>query len=153
MVEVNNQSGKRISVKSVKRVCGFFLKHYKIAGKDLSIALVDDKEMKKLNKKYRGKNSPTDVLSFSEEKTPAGFGDNFLGEIILGYDQIARQAKENKKTLNEELRFILIHGLLHLIGETDDTEEERTRMIKKGEGLIALMDKKDVQPKKAQKKL
>jgi probable rRNA maturation factor len=129
MVEVINKTKAKINLKLIKKIAENFLQFYKIEKKEVSIALVSDSEIKKINKQYRQKDSATDVLSFSGE------GD-FLGEIIVDYAQIKRQAKELRKKVDEELAFILVHGLLHLIGYDDETEKERVEMIKLGEGFI-----------------
>ncbi|HMB65813.1 MAG TPA: rRNA maturation RNase YbeY, partial [Patescibacteria group bacterium] len=74
---------------------------------------------------------PTDVLSFPAEEP----GD-FLGEVIINYQQVSRQAPDFDSSPREELVFILVHGLLHLLGYTDDTEETKREMIELGQKLI-----------------
>lgn len=128
MIEINNTTKANIPEYLVLKVVRKFLKHYKIT-KSVSIAFVVDKKIKELNKIYRKKDKITDVLSFSGD-------DENLGEIIIDYGQIKRQAKEGEKTNDYELIFILVHGLLHLIGENDEAEIDRLKMIKKGEELI-----------------
>lgn len=118
MVEINNKTKSRIDIKLVKRVAEKFLRVYKLKNKDISIAFIGDAEIKKINKRYRGLNKPTDVLSFSGE-------EDFLGEILIDYNQIKRQAKKYSHTTEQELIFILVHGLLHLIGFDDKTEKGR----------------------------
>ncbi|MDD4332966.1 MAG: rRNA maturation RNase YbeY [Patescibacteria group bacterium] len=129
MVEINNTTKMLIDVKLSKLVAEKFLKYYKKEKFAVSIAFVGDKKIKKLNKIYRGIDKSTDVLSFEGE------GD-FLGEIIINFVQIKRQARELKHSAREELIFILTHGLLHLLGYDDNTEKERTKMIKIGEKFI-----------------
>ena len=80
-----------------------------------NISFVDDAQMKKLNKKYKGKDYPTDVLSFEiNEKTPEG--KNYIGDIVVNIDQAKRQAKEYKNTTEEEIAELVAHGTLHLQG-------------------------------------
>jgi len=129
IVEVNNQTKNKISIKLARQVAENFLVYYKIESKEISIAFVGDSAIKKLNREYRHQDKATDVLSF------VGEGD-FLGEIIIDYAQIKRQAKESGKKINEELIFILVHGLLHLIGYDDKTEKGRLKMIKLGEEFL-----------------
>jgi probable rRNA maturation factor len=87
----------------------------------LSLALVDEKEIRKINKKYRRKNSATDVLSFSnyessrlliKEKKP----EVFLGELLLCYNYVKRFAERNNIPVKKEMAFVLSHGILHLLG-------------------------------------
>ncbi|MFA6171031.1 MAG: rRNA maturation RNase YbeY [Patescibacteria group bacterium] len=129
MVEINNRTKARINALLIRKTAEKFLKEKRKADYELSIAIVSDSEIKKLNRQYRKINRPTDVLSFPGE-------GKFLGEIVLGLAQIKRQARELKKTAEDELIFILIHGLLHLIGLDDKTEKGRVRMIKEGEEFL-----------------
>jgi len=142
-VEVNNTTKEVVDVKLVKLVAEKFLKHYKKNKFEVSIAFVSDKEIQKLNKIYRGINKPTDVLSFEGDASAGSpqyrsgqAAQVFLGEIIISYSQIKKQAKEFGKTAKQELVFILVHGLLHLLGHTDETEKGRLGMIEEGERFI-----------------
>jgi len=84
--------------------------------RQVSIALVDDATMRNLNRKFRHENKTTDVLTF-----PAEDGC----EIVISLDQARRQARQEKHSLATELRYLLVHGLLHGLGydhETDDGE-------------------------------
>lgn len=128
-IEINNQANYNINLKLVKKAVKVFGRVYKIKNKELSIAFVGDAEIKKLNLIYRGINKATDVLSFKGDE------ENF-GEIIIDYNQIKRQAGDFNNNVEEELIFILVHGLLHLIGHDDKTEKERLKMIKMGEKFI-----------------
>ena len=89
----------------------------------INIHLTDDKEMKKLNKKYKNKNYPTDVLSFNiDEKMPDG--KYYLGDVIVNIDQAKRQMKDfNNDDIRKEIAELAEHGILHLLGihhEHDD---------------------------------
>jgi probable rRNA maturation factor len=122
MVEVNNRTRSEIDVKLIKKAAQLFLSEFQRAEADLSIALVGDRTIRRLNRSYRRIDAVTDVLSFPD---PAG-----LGEIVLDYSQIKRQASEYGHTAQQELIFMLLHGLLHLVGFDDKKEPERERMIK-----------------------
>jgi probable rRNA maturation factor len=102
--------------------------------KELSIAMIGDRVMAEINYRYRHQNKPTDVLSFS--------GDNdLLGEIIICYPQIKRQAKEHGAKAEDELLFITIHGLLHLLGYNDENDHSRKKMIALGKKyFLSLMN-------------
>lgn len=82
----------------------------------VSLALVGDGRIRKLNKLYRGRDKVTDVLSFLIESDDfiSPSRDNYWGEIIISYPQAVRQAKEKKWPVKKEISFLLIHGLLHL---------------------------------------
>ena len=125
LIEVNNTTAAEINIKKLKLVITKFIQVYKQPRTAVSVAIVGDKVMTGLNKAYRGQNKPTDVLSFSD-----------LNEIIIDYAQIKRQAQELGKKAENELIFILVHGLLHLIGYDDQTEKSRLAMIKLGDDFL-----------------
>lgn len=85
---------------------------------ELSIAVVGDTAMRRLNKTYRGKDSVTDVLSFGEIDSSDMHAQQqeLLGEIIICYPQAVRQAKKAGHSISEELKLLLTHGFLHLLG-------------------------------------
>ena len=121
LIEINNLTKQPIDLRLVKRAIKEFLKLHHLANKEVSVALVDDKTITKLNRVYLGVAGSTDVLAFSGE-------NNYLGEIIIGYPQIKRQAQSYKNTVERELIFILIHGLLHLFGYDDKTVTAKKEM-------------------------
>lgn len=83
---------------------------------DLSILITDDKEIRRLNKRYRGKNKATDVLSFPLS-LPGGVGRPFvLGDVVISLDTTRIQAKDQHVSVSEEFLRLLIHGVLHLLG-------------------------------------
>jgi len=92
---------------------------------ELSIALVSDVQIKRLNKLYRNKDKPTDVLSFPiGEKVEDWL---ILGDIVISVDTARRQAQELGHSLEEELKRLLVHGLVHLLGYDHELggEEEK----------------------------
>lgn len=104
----------------------------------LSIALVSTDAMKKLNAKYRKKNKPTDVLSFSRME---GFSlptvHHEIGEVILCLAVARRQAKDAEISLKEEIQRLTIHGVLHLFGYDHETNaRDARRMFKLQESIL-----------------
>jgi probable rRNA maturation factor len=94
---------------------------------DVSIAIVGDQSMRRYNRDFRGKDRPTDVLSFPSDTDAAEFAD-YLGDIIISAVTADRDAKELSLTFEVELRMLIIHGLLHLHGydhEADNGEMGR----------------------------
>jgi rRNA maturation RNase YbeY len=101
-------------------------------GSQLSIVLVDDEEMTRLNRRYRGRRKTTDVLSFAQLE-----GDEIespdaqhLGDVVVSVPVAKRQAKDGGWTLEEELLRLIVHGLLHVLGydhEKSSREERRMR--------------------------
>ena len=133
MIEVNNKTRTKINTNLIKRTTEEFLKYYKI-NKDISIALVGDTVIRRLNKEYRKIDRVTDVLAFEGE-------DNYLGELIIDHTQIRRQAKRFSPSTEKELVFILTHGLLHLLGYEDKTEEGKMEMERLGKEFIDKLGK------------
>lgn len=129
MVEINNKTKSKIDLVLVKKIAEKFLLAHGKKNFDVSVAFIGDAAMRALNKKYRKKDKPTDVLSFLGE-------GKFLGEIIIDYAQIKRQAKLYKNSVRHELIFILVHGLLHLLGYDDKIERGRLEMERLGERFI-----------------
>jgi probable rRNA maturation factor len=128
MIEINNTTKTKIPVLKMKRIIEKFIAVYKLKDFSVSVAIIGDQKMRELNFLYRGYDRPTDVLSFTE-----------LREIIIDIKAIERQAKELNQSRDSELFFILVHGLLHLIGYDDNTENERLKMIARGEDFLRLL--------------
>jgi probable rRNA maturation factor len=90
---------------------------------EVSLSLISDAEMRVLNRRWRGKNKPTDVLSF-----PLQEGRRQLGDVVISLDTARRQASEGGWTLAIELRRLLAHGLLHCAGHDHESPAESRRM-------------------------
>jgi len=100
----------------------------------LSVLLVGDQEIKALNQKYRHKNKITDVLSFSQKEgqvLPLPEKEKmYLGEIIICYPQLKRQARIFNQSFDKEFALLLSHGFLHLLGYSDQTKSGCSKMEK-----------------------
>ncbi|MEX2049086.1 MAG: rRNA maturation RNase YbeY [Gemmatimonadota bacterium] len=101
---------------------------------EVSVALLDDADMHELNRRYLGKDAPTDVLAFA-----LGEDDDLVGDIYIGVEQAARQAKELDVTLEEELARLAIHGTLHVLGydHPEGRGRETSEMFVLQERLLA----------------
>lgn len=105
---------------------------------EVSITFVADDRMAQLNEAYRGKEGPTDVLSFECDNLEDGFpegGEAFCaGDIILAPDVAARQAEELGHPFKEEVDTLLVHGMLHLMGydHVDDADAEEMQALQDG---------------------
>lgn len=114
---------------------------------EVSILLVDDPAIQELNCQYRGIDRPTDVLSFAmEEETEdsppfiSPEEDNILGDIVISLETARRQAEEYGHSLERELGFLTVHGVLHLLGYDHGTKEEETTMRAKEEAVLGVLD-------------
>jgi probable rRNA maturation factor len=105
---------------------------------ELSIVLTDDEQIKKLNREYRGKDRPTDVLAFSmREGDFARLAGDLLGDVIVSVPSARKQALSRKAKVLEEVTMLLAHGLLHLLGWDHDTAAKDKRMRAETERLCA----------------
>lgn len=99
----------------LRKLATGFLADLKLTNVELSLALVRDPAIRRLNREWRGKDQPTDVLSFPAGDSPAP-GLRPLGDVIISMDTARRAAKDFGATLSQELARYLAHGLLHLLG-------------------------------------
>jgi len=118
--------------KIIENFVKFLLEKFKIEdNKEINVVLTDDNEILDLNKRFKQKNTSTNVLSFY------GYDDdNILGDIVISIDTVKREAKEEHKDPLEYLLFIVAHGLLHLLGYTHETTEKFDKMIKIQDDLV-----------------
>jgi len=126
ILELNNLTAQKVSKKTFLSIFKHTLDLVSfdfLADKtiELSVAMVEEEEMQQLNKQYRKKNKPTDVLSFSEHETTRDLSEFaneniFIGEIILCPTYIARNAKEDGETFEYAMNYITSHGIMHLLG-------------------------------------
>jgi probable rRNA maturation factor len=87
---------------------------------EVELLLADDSTLRSLNKSFRGKNKPTDVLSFP---TPTEIAHAHAGDLAISLETAARQAAAYGHTLRDEVRILVLHGLLHLAGEDHETDD------------------------------
>jgi probable rRNA maturation factor len=91
---------------------------------EVSIAIVDDDAMRNLNRQFRKKNKTTDVLTFPADDSDAdpNASGRPLGDIVISIDQARRQATEQKHSLATEVRYLILHGVLHALGYDHETD-------------------------------
>lgn len=130
--EINQHSGKKISVKLIKSWIGKIEKNLKLKKNlEISLGVVGNAAMKKLNNSYRKKNKVTNVLSFreSDSRTPSpSSSGKYIGEIIICYPQAIKEARQEKKPINQYLEFLFLHGFLHILGYDHKTSAQAKKM-------------------------
>lgn len=105
---------------------------------EVSVLLCDDATIHALNFAHRGKDRPTDVLAFAlHEGVHAEAAGNLLGDVVVSIETCERQARERDRSSREELRFLLAHGLLHLMGHDHPDEGSLRRMLARGDALAS----------------
>jgi probable rRNA maturation factor len=132
MLEINNLTDQKIDKRFLENIVERVLKGEKKKIKELSLALVEKERIKELNKTYRAKNRPTDVLAFNDKKE--------LKEIIISPSEVKKNAKKFKISFKKELTRVLIHGLLHILGyEHEKNHKQAEIMEKKQEKYLSLI--------------
>ena len=142
-VEINNESGVTADELGLVSLARFALEQLRIHPQaDLSILLVDETTMADYHERFMDLPGPTDVMSFpmdelrapaEDEEPPSGL----LGDIVLCPAVTARQAAENGRLPNAEAEYLLIHGLLHLLGHDHAEPEEKAVMFGLNDKIIA----------------
>lgn len=110
---------------------------------ELSIALVGDAEMQALNRRYRDTDRPTDVLAFAlREGAGAALHLQVLGDVVISLDSAGRQATARGRAIADEVRLLLVHGVLHLLGyDHERSAGEARRMFRRQRALLAALAK------------
>lgn len=108
---------------------------------EVSVTIVDDESIRRLNRDFRQVDRPTDVLSFPQwepGETMEGYGDEpiHLGDIVISFPRAQKQADAYGHSLEREIGFLAVHGFLHLLGYDHQTEEEERRMFARQEEIL-----------------
>ncbi len=146
-VEIHDETGTLSAehetlVKDILKKAAKF--HSVASNSEVSITLVDDEKIRKINKEYRNKDYPTDVISFAlndeveEEVEVIGVElPNLLGDIIISVPRIHEQATAYEHSFERELAFLVVHGFLHLLGYDHETKEEEKVMFSIQEEILS----------------
>ena len=111
---------------------------------EVSVTFVTNSAIQEINKEYRGKDAPTDVISFAMEEHGEGEPEiigsaepRILGDIIISLDRTKEQAADYGHSFERELGFLAVHGFLHLLGYDHMTEEDEKKMFSKQEEILS----------------
>jgi len=136
IIEVNyiNITGVEITNNTVN-FCKMVLSELNIINWEISILICDDQYIKNLNKNYRSKDEPTDVLSFNQDLIPV---DDIIyaGDIVISLETVKLHSQSFSVSLDEELKRVIIHGILHLYGLDHLTNEKNESMLKLQESIL-----------------
>ena len=143
LIDITDQTGEleEGQLTLLKEVLLFSSKQEKLHHKvELSVSIVSNDEKKELNRTYRDKNEPTDVLSFQmdhiEQSDPDLDLPIMMGDIIISIDKVREQKERYNHSFERELVFLAIHGFLHLLGYTHDTKEDERVMFQKQDNIL-----------------
>jgi len=117
MIEITNESDFRVPEDIIAQIAD------RLTNKTIELLVTDSESIKKLNREYRGKDRPTDVLSFPYEPTPMAP----LGSIVINIDAVKEAANKYGHSPQEEFTLLFIHGLLHLLGYDHETDQGQMR--------------------------
>jgi len=135
----NNQNKIKIDKRIIRSTVLRIMRILNCADKEISLSFVDDEKIKKLNKEYLGKDKPTNVISFSlREGEYSDINPQIMGDIIISVETAQRDALWGNLTVSQEIDFLIIHGILHLLGYNHEntTREETNKMRKKEKDLF-----------------
>ena len=111
---------------------------------EVSLSIVGDRTIRRLNRDYLGRDKTTNVISFSlQEGEFGGVNPHALGDVVVSADTAAREAEEGGITFQERLTFLILHGILHLTGYDHERsgEEEARRMEEKERELFEMLER------------
>lgn len=128
-VDVSLSEGLAYEVERIQADAAWVLGRFDLHEPELSVLLTDDPGINALNRDYRGKDRPTDVLSFAQNEGHEVPGEVVvLGDVVISLDTAARQAEELGHDLHHEVRRLLVHGICHLLGYDHEVDEEAEEM-------------------------
>ncbi|SEE08968.1 probable rRNA maturation factor [Rhizobiales bacterium GAS191] len=106
-------------------------------GDEMGVTFTDDAAIAALNGRWRGKDGPTNVLSFPAPPPPSSEIPHFLGDIVLAFETLEREANSEGKAVEQHLAHLVVHGFLHLLGHDHEEDEEASRMETLETGILA----------------
>jgi len=127
-----------------QRICKFFPKKYRFLNKKFSLTLLlsNNKNIKILNRKFRNKNKPTDILSFPLNNKIKNIKKLYLGDIVISYDFMDKPKSQNLSLFKEKVVKTFIHGFLHLLGFDHIKLKDYKKMLKEEQNIYQTVIKK-----------
>lgn len=141
-VEVSRSgtSSRVVSASEVRSASEAMLRALKLPRAELSVLLCDDATIHALNRDYRKKDKPTDVLAFAMREGDDGhLAGDLLGDVIISLETATRQAKERGVVTRDEVMMLLAHGLLHLLGWDHQTDADDKRMRAETDRMLGVI--------------
>lgn len=128
---VNNTDEKLEEIDSLKDFIDFSISYLKLEHVLFNVIIINNEEIHRMNKEYRGVDRPTDVISFAleDDETFVKTDMRVLGDIYISIDKAKEQAENYGHSLKRELSFLTIHGILHLLGYDHMTSEDEKEMF------------------------
>ena len=131
---LNRQKKLKVDTKRAKTALDRLLENIGCKGREVTVLLLDDEGIRAYNKEYLGRDRPTNVIAFAMRE--GDFGDlnpDILGDIMISVETAQREAAHAEIPFTEMIDYLMIHGLLHLLGYDHETDRSETRRMKKKE--------------------
>jgi probable rRNA maturation factor len=142
-MEIQIKFQKRVqglTTQTIKRITKRLLEDLACDKQEASILFTDDRRIAGLNREYRGKDKPTNVLSFSMTEGPLDMESGMLGDVVISVDTALREASDRGETVEETVYRLLVHGLLHLMGyDHERSPQDEKIMTKEEKRLLKLI--------------
>jgi len=126
----------------LNKALSYIFKEEGITDSSINLKILTDDDIKELNKKFRNKNTTTNVLSFSNEDVSKSITGN-LGDIAISYEFVKRESKEHKKNFDDHMIHMLVHGVYHILGFDHENDEMADIMEIKEVELLKKLDIKN----------
>ena len=126
----------------LNKALSYIFKEEGITDSSINLKILTDEDIKELNKKFRNKNTTTNVLSFSNEDISKSITGN-LGDIAISYEFVKRESKEHKKNFDDHMIHMLVHGVYHILGFDHENDEMADIMEIKEAKLLKKLDIKN----------
>ena len=140
---LNRQRKMRIEIDWIGADAEALLTELDVGPVEVAVVLVSDRAIAELNRSYRGITGPTNVLSFPADEPLVPLGARQLGDVIISVETARREAEEGDMTFSHRMRWLLVHGLLHLLGyDHEVSDEEAERMERLEEQLLASLERR-----------
>jgi probable rRNA maturation factor len=142
-IQIENKTKIKIQRRKIRSTVLKILKIMDCANKELSISFVGDNAIKQLNNQYLQRDNSTNVLSFSlQEGEYSNINPDILGDIVISAETAQRDAAIGDLSLSEEIDFLIIHGVLHLLGfnHENTTKTQATKMQMKERELFVILN-------------
>jgi probable rRNA maturation factor len=147
-IQIENKQKKiKFDRRKIRSTVIKLLRHLNCPDKEVSLLFVNDEIIQLLNKQYLGKDKPTNVLSFSQQEGECNYvNPHILGDIVISVETALRDATTEDLTLEQEIDFLIIHGLLHLLGYNHEntTNEQTKKMQAKERDLLKIFNYHDL---------
>ena len=139
---LNRQDRVTVDPREIGSAARRILKTLGYAGYELTVVLVDDREITRLNRQYFRRNRPTNVISFPlMDDSPVSLRSRILGDIVISAETAQRDAREVGEKAEGEILFLMIHGVLHLVGyDHEGSVAERRKMEAKEKEFLGALN-------------